>query len=218
MTGRQITALTVQQRNQQRVNVFLDGEFAFGLYRITAAWLHVGQTLTEEKIAELQKADGYEIALQQAARFIEFRPRTEAEVRTRLEKDEISPEIIDEVLNRLRAGGLVNDAQLAQAWVENRSAFRPRSRRALQVEMRRKGFDAQVIETALEDVDETQEENLAYQAAQKQIRKLNLLDRNEFRNKLGSFLARRGFGYEIIRLVTERLWKELEETNANRYE
>lgn len=212
--GRQITALKVQLHNKQRVNVFLDGEFGFGLSRITAAWLRIGQVLTDEKIAELQKSDGFEIALQQAIHFIEFRPRTEAEVRTRLEKDEIQAEVIDEVLVRLRAGGLLDDTRFAQSWVENRSAFRPRSRRALEIEMRRKGLDAEAIEKALVDVDQSQEENLAYQAAQKQMRKFGHLERLEFRSKLGSFLARRGFGYEVIRLVTERLWNELEETKA----
>jgi len=211
---RQITALKVQKHNNQRVNVFLDGEFGFGLSRITAAWLRIGQVLTDEKIAELLKSDGFEVALQAAIHFVDYRPRTESEVRTRLEKDEIQAEVIDAVLERLRSGGLLDDTRFAQSWVENRSAFRPRSRRALEVEMRRKGIGAEAIEKALTDVDQSQEENLAYLAAQKQMRKFGQLERIEFRNKMGSFLARRGFGYDVIRLVTERLWKEIEETEA----
>ncbi len=211
--GRQITALKLQQRNNQRVNVFLDGEFAFGLSKIVAAWLRVGQELTEAKIAELQAADGREAALQRALHFIDYRPRTENEVRRNLEEHEIPEEIIQEVLDRLKNGGLVDDQRFATAWVENRTAFRPRSRKALAVEMRRKGLDAEAIDSALEKVDETQEETLAYLAAQKQVRKLEGLERIDFRNKMGSFLARRGFDYEIIRVVIDRIWKELEEKN-----
>ncbi len=203
----------MQQRNNQRVNVFLDGEFAFGLSKIVAAWLRVGQELTEAKIAELQAADGREAALQRALHFIDYRPRTENEVRRNLEEHEIPEEIIQEVLDRLKNGGLVDDQRFATAWVENRTAFRPRSRKALAVEMRRKGLDAEAIDSALEKVDETQEETLAYLAAQKQVRKLEGLERIDFRNKMGSFLARRGFDYEIIRVVIDRIWKELEEKN-----
>ena len=49
-----ITAIQAQKRNPQRVSVFLDGEFAFGLSRIVAAWLAVGQEISDEKIALLK--------------------------------------------------------------------------------------------------------------------------------------------------------------------
>lgn len=209
--GRQITALKLQQHNNQRVNVFLDGEFAFGLSRITAAWLRVGQELTDERITKLRESDGYEVALQRAIHFVEYRPRTESEVRSNLQKHEVQEEVIAAVLERLRAGGLVDDARFAQSWVENRSAFRPRSRKALAIEMRRKGLDGEAIEQALADVDQDEEENLAYLAAQKQARKLEKLERMEFRQKLGNFLARRGFNYAIIQVVVEKLWHEIEE-------
>ena len=61
---KKVTALKLQKRNKNRVNVYLDGEFAFGLARIVAAWLSTGQELTEEKIAELQAQDNVEVALQ----------------------------------------------------------------------------------------------------------------------------------------------------------
>ncbi len=208
--GQRITALKVQQHNNQRVNVYLDEEFAFGLSRIVAAWLRVGQELTEEKIAELRGADEREVALQRALHFIEHRPRTEAEVRRNLARHAVPEETMNYVLERLAANGLVNDSKFAQAWVENRSEFRPRSRKALTLEMRRKGLDDTDIQTALQEVDAAQEEQLAYQAAQKQMRKLGELEWMDFRNKLGGFLARRGFDYETIRSVTQKCWQDLQ--------
>ena len=59
---RTVTAIEVQQKNPQRVNIYLDDQFAFGLSRITAAWLKVGQGLSEEKIASLQAEDAREAA------------------------------------------------------------------------------------------------------------------------------------------------------------
>jgi regulatory protein len=60
--GRTVTAIKAQKRNKDRVSVYLDGEYAFGLARIVAAWLHVGQELSEEKIVLLTSQDEVEAA------------------------------------------------------------------------------------------------------------------------------------------------------------
>jgi len=202
---RKITALKAQKRNSQRINVYLDGEFAFGLSRIAAAWLQVGQTLSPEKIKELLGFDAQEVAYQRALNFISFRPRAQAEVRKNLRKHDTPEEVITQVLDRLCQSGLIDDAQFAQTWVENRSTFRPRSRRALTVELRQKGIGDEAIDVALRDLDE---DHLAYQAALKQSRKYKGLDRQTFRQKMSAFLARRGFSYGVAKPVVERVWSE----------
>ena len=87
-----ITALKVQKKNHQRLNVYLDGEFAFGLSRFVAAWLQVGQELTEAKITELLSDDELESAYQQSLKFIGYRIRTTYEVDQHLRKKGINPE------------------------------------------------------------------------------------------------------------------------------
>jgi regulatory protein len=204
--GRKITAIQIQKRNRQRVNLFLDGEFAFGLSRIVAAWLEVGQELSEDKIASLQNEDSHEAAYQQALKFIDVRSRAEAEVRRNLVEHGITPEVIDEVLERLRRAGMVDDARFAQNWVENRREFRPRGRRALAQELRQRGLEDEAIAGALEAFDD---EGSAYQAAVNQSRKLKSLEWLDFRQKLSSFLARRGFSYEVILPTVKRVWEEI---------
>ncbi len=203
--GGTITALKVQKRNPQRVNVYLDGEYAFGLARITAGWLSIGQVLSAEKIAQLQSDDGREVAYQQALRLLSYRPRASAEVRRNLVKHDTPAEVIEDVLARLQRTGLLDDNRFAQTWVENRSEFRPRGRRALTVEMRQRGLDDESIQQALAEVDE---QALADQAANKQARKLAGLDEAAFKQKLSGFLARRGFGYALIRETVDRHWNQ----------
>ena len=204
--GGTVTALKVQKRNPQRVNVYLDGEFAFGLARITAAWLHIGQELSAEKIAQMQAEDAREVGYQQALRLLSYRPRASAEVRRNLEKHAMPAEVIEDVLARLQRAGLLDDSRFAQAWVDNRSEFRPRGRRALAVEMRQRGLDDESIQQALAEVDE---EALADQAASKQSRRLTGLDETAFKHKLSGFLARRGFGYAVIRDTVDRHWNKI---------
>ncbi len=200
-----ITAIEAQKKNPNRVNIYLDGEFAFGITRIVAAWLQLGQTLEDEKIANLQAEDAREQAYQQAMLFLSYRARSEAEIRQNLRKNDYPEPAIEETIERLRQARLADDSQFAQAWVENRNTFRPRSRRALSMELRQKGLDDETVQTALAGVDE---EALAYLAARKRLGRLEGLEMNEFRKKLGEFLARRGFSYEIISPTVKRLWNE----------
>lgn len=202
---KKITAIEVQKRSPNRVNIFLDGEFAFGLARIVAAWLRVGQELDEKKIEQLQAEDARERALQQALLFLSYRARSETEIRQNLRKHEIPEIVIDQTLERLRQDGFANDDQFAKAWIENRNAFRPRSRRMLAMELRQKGLGDESVKSALESVDD---EALAYEAAQKRAPRYKDLEWNDFRKKLSDFLARRGFSYSVTSTTVTRIWNE----------
>jgi regulatory protein len=200
-----ITAIEAQKNNPRRVNVYLDNEFAFGLSKIVAAWLKVGQKVDETRIEKLQADEAREQAYQQAMLFLSYRARSEAEIRKNLEKHDLPPTVIEETVQRLREERLVDDSQFAQDWVANRSEFRPRSKRALTIELKRKGLGESAITSATAAVDESA---LAYAAAEKRVRRLEGLEWNEFRKKLGEFLARRGFAYDVIAPTVKRLWLE----------
>jgi regulatory protein len=206
-----ITALSAQKRNPQRVNVYLDGEFAFGLTRIVAAWLSVGQKIDDEKIARLQDEDRYESAYQRALKFINYQPRSEAEIRQNLQKFGTPEKQVEQIVDRLKQLDLVDDQRFAMAWVENRNTFRPRSRRALTAELRQRGIEPQTIDDVLQDIDE---ETLAYQAACKQARKLQNLEWENYRQKMVQFLARRGFSYTTSMETATRVWEEIQSIDS----
>jgi len=202
-----ITALKVQKRNPNRVNVYLENEFAFGLARIIAAWLHLGQELSSEKIASLQSQDAGEVAYQQALHFISYRPRSEVEVRKKLAEKGADPEIIETILVRLRTAQLVGDDQFARKWIDNRSTFRPRSHRMLRYELHQKGVGEVFIQQALAEAES--EPDLAYQAGTKYARRLEGLDWEQFRKRLSGFLGRRGFSYGTVAPVVRQIWDEI---------
>jgi len=167
---RKITAIEPQQKNPQRVNFYLDGEFGFGLARITAGWLKVGQELSEEKIAALQAEDANETAYQKALHFLSYRLRSSAEVSQNLTKRGTPKALVEETVNRLQRAGLVNDQEFARAWVENRNTFQPRSKSALRMELRRKGLSDEIVQPVLDE--QVDEEALAFEAARKYARRL----------------------------------------------
>jgi len=206
MNGK-ITALQAQKRNPNRVNVYLDGEYAFGLSRIVAAWLQIGQFLDEQKINSLLEQDALEVGFQKALNFISYRPRSAQEVQRRLRDYGYNEEQVEAILERLKQAKLVEDAEFARLWVENRSDFRPRSRRVMRIELLQKGVSEEEIQTALGDVKE--DSALAYQAAIRYARRLRGLEWREFRERLGAFLVRRGFDYGTLNPVVRQVWDEI---------
>jgi regulatory protein len=207
--GRVITALETQKRNSARVNVYLDGVYAFSLARIVAAWLSIGRELSDEEIGILQREDSFEDTAQVALRFIAYKPRTTAELRKRLTNGKFPAEAIEHTISRLTETGLINDNQYARDWVDNRQVFHPRSTRMIDYELRRKGVAKSDIEAALAGIRD--DDQMAYQLAMQKTGRYASLDLPEFRSKLGGFLARRGFSYEVIARVVNRLWSERNE-------
>jgi regulatory protein len=210
---RQITAIQVQKHDPDRLNIELDGEFAFGLSRIVAAWLKVGDFLSEDRINTLIESDTSEVAYQKATRFLDYRPRTEKEIRQRLNQKGFRSLEIDQVIQRLKRANLVQDEQFAKMWVENRNDYHPRSQRLMRYELRNKGVSEELIESALADSAEDIE--LATRAAMHYSRKLSFQNRELFEKKLSAYLARRGFSYGTIAPVIRDLIRTMEQDQSN---
>lgn len=203
-----ITALVAQKKNKDRVSVYLDGKFAFGLAAIEAIHLKRGQALSDADIARLRDRDVAEKAHERALRFLSVRPRSEAEVRRNLGEASFPPGAIDAALDRLKRAGLVDDHAFTQFWLENRGQFSPRSARALKAELRQKGVAAETIGEALQATAHD-DDSAAFQAALPKARRLAGLDAREFKHKLGAYLVRRGFSYDVALEAVSRAWKEV---------
>jgi len=121
--------------------------------------------------------------------------------------------VIDSVVDVLRRHHLVDDAAFAEYWVDQRRTFRPRGARLLRAELARLGVARPGAEAATAEVEASAPED-AYRAASRRARQLRgldghaALDEAAFRARLGQWLARRGFDWETISVVVDRLWSE----------
>lgn len=203
--NRVITAIKAQKKNHDRVSIFLDGEYGFGLSRIVAAWLHIGQSLDEKKIESLLSSDASEVAYSKALRLLDRKPRTAKEISSKLVEGGFTADQSEMVLQRLQDSGLIADEKYARQWVENRNQMHPRSRKLIAIELKQKGIANEVIDQVLED--SSSDEELAMQAAVRYARRIQSEDRLEFRKRLSAFLARRGFNYGTIVPVVQQVWE-----------
>ena len=200
-----ITALKLQQNNKERVSIFLDGQFAFGVTLDVAAGLHQGQHLSDGEIEALRTQDDIDKAYAAALHYLAARPRSCSEVEQRLEQKGHAPEAIAAAIERLKDRRYVDDEMFAAFWVDNRSRFRPRSAAALRQELRQKGVDNDTIRQALDELDE---EEAAWAAVEGKLSRWQELEKAQFEQKVVAFLARRGFHFEIARRTAARAWQE----------
>ncbi len=202
-----ITDLRTGKGRDKRLNIFLDGRFAFSLGAEVAERenLQVGQELSSNQIESLTGSDEVQRCLEAAYRYLGYRPRSESEIRERMQRRGFAAETIDAVVIRLGEQALLDDEAFARFWKENRDSFRPRSRWLTGLELRRMGVGNSVIDQVVAGIDD--EEN-AYRAALQKTRHGTPADYQSFRRRLGGYLRRRGFNCEVISHTLERIWQE----------
>ncbi|WP_328286532.1 recombination regulator RecX [Rhodococcus sp. JS3073] len=145
-------------------------------------------------------------------RLLTDRARSRAELAERLAKKGYSAEVAERVLDRLAEVGLVNDADFAQQWVHSRHTYSGKGKRALALELRRKGIGQDDAAEALAQIDSEDERARATELVAKKLRTVSADDRDRAVRRLVSMLARRGFpqgmAFEVVKEQLDRAGAE----------
>ncbi len=137
-----------------------------------------------------------------------YRPRSCAEVKTRLEKLGFSPHEIEKAIDRGKDSGLLDDRLFAKLWVEDRLAHHPLSRRALIRELEEKGITAETISQVMDDLYPARDESrIALDLARMRITRYSGIDRDVRMRRTFNFLLRRGFSVSLAREVVREAEK-----------
>lgn len=192
------------QKNRKRVNVYLDGKFAFGidLDNLVKLNLKVEQELSDKEVEDIVRKAEFQKTLDKLLRFATLRPRSEKEIKDWLRKKKVHDSLYKKLFDRLNRLNLVDDANFAKWWVGQRNVFKPRGRRALEAELRIKGIKKEVIGEVLANT-EIDEEKIARELLEKKAYKWKDLPGREARQKMGQFLARKGFEWQVIEKILQ---------------
>lgn len=193
----QITRLVAGKKNPGRINLYLDGEFAFALSidEVVKNGLKKGLELTVDQVEALKKNDDLLWAYTKILNYLSFRPRTEFEVRARLKKYDITETAsVDWIINKLKENNYLSDLEFARWFVDSRMSNRPRSKKHLSAELCAKGVSADVINQVLLDLNDSA-------PLEALISKKATLSRD----KLLQFLLRRGFKYSAVQAKLDEM-------------
>ena len=207
-----ITAITVQQRDKNRVNVSIDGKYRFSLdiLQVTSLGVKVGKELNQEELDELERESQFGKLYNRTLEYCFVRPRSQREVRDYLYRKTLdrrskdgqlrpgySKQLTERVFERLVEKGHIDDENFARYWIENRHQRKGISRRTLLAELSSKGVDRSVAEHLLVNSERNDVIELEKVIHKKQSRYSD-------RQKFIAYLMRRGFSYDDIVASLER--------------
>ena len=196
-----ITELRQGVKNPERVNVFVNGKFAFSLFVTQAVDLKikVGQEISKEELAKLEEASEFGKLYQRTLEWALLRPRSVRETKDYLiRKLKGSSELIDKIIERLVDKNYVNDEVFAKWYVENRFVKKGISKKRLKMELIKKGIDREILEQVLEKRNDEEE-----------ILKIIAKKRNKYDDeKLINYLCRQGFSFELAQNLVRTYEKD----------
>jgi regulatory protein len=194
-----------QQKNKNRVNVYLDDKFGFGIDLDNFVLLHlkVNQELTDKEIEEIVKKAEFQKTLDKLLRFAMVRPRSEKEVSDYFRRKQVHESMHDKLIEKLKHLELLDDAKFAKWWIGQRQSFRPKPKRILNQELRIKGIKPEIIEQVM-GTEEIDEEKMAKELLAKKMYKWKNLESREAHQKMSQYLAGKGFSWDIVEKVTSK--------------
>ncbi len=200
-----VTAIKQQEKLKGRYSVFVDEKYAFSLSdtALLEAKLRVGQELTKGELDQYKELSADDKLYGLVLRYIAIRPRSKWEIKTYLARKHSPPPVQEKILNKLSINNLIDDEAFAHSWIESRRLLRPTSRRRLQLELKQKHIDNEIIEQALAE-DETDERGVLQELIMRKRKQTKYQDKT----KLMAYLSRQGFSYGDIKTVLEAIANE----------
>lgn len=188
------------QKNNRRVNIYLDGEFGFGidLENFVTTGLKVNLNLTNEEVKKIIKKSEFQKTLDYLLKFATLRSRSEKEIRNWFRRRDVHKSLHGELFNRLKKLDLIDDRKFAVWWIDQRQSFRPKSKMVLEIELRNKGIAKEIISEVLEDV-KIDEVKTAKEMLKKKSHKWKNIPKDKIKQKMSQYLAGKGFGWDVIK-------------------
>lgn len=155
-------------------------------------------------------SNDFGVNLNRALRFLSFRPRSEKEIIDYLKKKQVDSNTSQKVILKLKESNFLNDVEFAKWWVEQRTLIKPRAWRIIKIELKQKGISSEIIEE-LNINSESEEENdltMAIKLTQKRLPRYKNLSRQDLYQKLGKYLAYKGFDWETVKRSIDEVFSK----------
>lgn len=195
------------QKNQNRVNIYIDNEFAFGImkeiqykYKLSKD-MKIDEDYIKDVLMEEEQSKCTNFALQ----FLGYRQRSEKEIMDRLCKKGFEKYMIENTLLYLKDHNLINDLEFAKSFMQDKININKHGPKKIQYELYKKGVSQEIIEKVL-DKDED-EFSRAFKLAEKKLSSYKNDNKSAKYRKLGGFLQRRGYSSHCVYKILDELIK-----------
>lgn len=194
------------QKNKNRVNIYIDNEFAFGLDKEIAYKhnLSIGYELQKDYIDNLLKAEERNKVINSALGYLSYRQQSEKELTQKLKSKGYCESDIDLALEYCKSKNYINDKEFAISFIRDKTNLNKYGTTRIRYELLKKGVHRSIIDEVL-DLDFDQEYGMALQLGIKRLANYKPDDKNGKYRKLSAYLQRKGYSYEIISRVLKEI-------------
>lgn len=191
----------VQQKREGRYNIYLDNEFAFGVFKETVYkfGLRINDVVDQKRIDEILEFDEYLKAKRAVYKLLSYRSYTTSEIVQRLRKKKIKPSIIDQIIATIIEQGLIDDVEYTKSYIELKKLNKPMGRKLLKLKLKDKGINSETINTQIERLYSVEvEKAAAKKVLDRYISTLREKDTKKKKEKCFRHLLSKGFDYDLI--------------------
>lgn len=207
-----ITSISVQQKNKERYNIFIDEKYNFSVDEEVLARFQLmkGKAITEAEIEEIKQADMVRKGLNKAIHFLSHRVRSEKEIRDYLKKQEMEPYAIDAILKKLADMDYINDAEFAELYTKTQIKTTLKGPRTIERELVKKGLTREIISQVILGYSEEAQAENAEKQAQKIMKRNTKSAKKILQQKIITDLIQKGYTSELAKLVATNVTSGLD--------
>lgn len=190
----EITSIEPQIKDKTRCSIFVDGRFYCGIKLEVAVKYHlkVGMQIEKSQLDEIQLATEKSQALDKALTHISASMKTKKQIRDFLAKKGYTDAVIGYVMERLEYHNLADDEAYCRAYI---NSVKGKGKRALEVDLIKRGAEKSAISNALEEVEEDDGE--ALRMLEKYLRGKDRTKENLYKGY--KYLLSKGFSYDTAK-------------------
>ena len=197
------------KKNSRKITIFVDHQPFIEINQdlLLEFSFYIGQVLTQKKMDDILKKASLKKAQNYAIKLLSYRARSEFELSYRLKTKKFHSNIINQVIDWLKAKNLINDHEFASLWIKDRLHNKPIGKLKIKKELFQKGIDRDIVEKVISSYfsEEQDELNLAHQLISDKMKSFQSKKVNYDSKKIINLLKSRGFSYPIIKEIYNEL-------------
>jgi len=207
-----ITKIEAQKKNDDRVNIYVDEKFFMAIYKelVFSFNLKKGQEIDTDYLKNILDDEMYIKAKNKALNILSKASQSEKQIRQKLSKD-FEEHTIYRVIEFLQKYKFVDDEDLATRIINTNVNLNKYGKNKIKQNLYNKGIDKIIIEQAMDEIDSDKEFENAFYLGKKRYDRLKNEDPRKAYQKIGNHLAYKGFNYDIIKKVLNRLFNDIDE-------
>lgn len=205
-----ITKIEQCKRNKERVNIYIDEEFAFAIYMelVYRFGLKVNDEVDRDKLIEIAEIENLSKCKDNALKTIERSYKTEKEIRDKLLSKEFDETTVEKTISFLKEYAFIDDLKFTKMYVKDR--IRNQGRNKIKYALTQKGVNKYLIDEVFESLNKDEEEERAFLICEKKYLSICKREDDDFKikNKLIRYMLGRGYEYDMARNIVSKIYLE----------